>query len=255
MSRFKRNLSAVLVAIFFVANLPLALAEENDSQLISMDFEDAPIKNVLKILSQQSALNFVASDGIESKKVTVYFEDVSVQDALDSIVSANGLRYEKKNQNLYIIYPAESANTGTETKVFYLKYTRLSASPIDIGGGEPVTFKKGEPMFANVDEILQGLDRDRISYLYEMQQRIQEDHGLRKERLSQEEMLAAMAQIATSEVGDANLPFWKWGPSLRASFMHFLASMLYFSHQDKSLSGTSSESSAKNDSPTSQKPE
>ena len=126
---------------------------------------------------------------------------------------------------------------------------------IDVGSGEPVTFKKGEPMFATVDEILQGLDRDRISYLYEMQQRIQEDHGLRKERLSQEEMLAAVAQIATSEVGDANLPFLRWGPSLRASFMHFLASMLYFSHQDKSLSGTSSESSEKNDSPTSQKPE
>ena len=126
---------------------------------------------------------------------------------------------------------------------------------IDVGGGEPVTFKKGEPMFANVDEILQGLDRDRISYLYEMQQRIQEDHGLRKERLSQEEMLAAVAQIATSEVGEANLPFWKWGPSLRASFMHFLASMLYFSRQDKSLSGTSSGSSATNDSPTPQNPE
>ena len=98
---------------------------------------------------------------------------------------------------------------------------------IDVGGGDPVTFKKGEPMFANVDEILQGLDRDRISYLYEMQQRIQEDHGLRKERLSQEEMLAAVAQIATSEVGDANLPFWRWGRvCVRASCI--LASMLYF---------------------------
>lgn len=117
--------------------------------------------------------------------------------------------------------------------------------------GSTVTYKKGEPIFASVDEILQGLDRDRISYLYEMQQRIQEDHGLRAERLTQEEMLAAVAQIATSEVGASHLPFWKWGPSLRASFLHFTASMLYFSRLDRSPSGTSSESPEKPASPTS----
>lgn len=116
--------------------------------------------------------------------------------------------------------------------------------------GSAITYAKGESLFANVEELLQGLDRDRISYLYEMQQRIQEDHGMRKERLSQEEMLAAVAQIATSEVGDAALPFWRWGPSLRASFLHFTASMLYFSRLDKSPSGTSYASPAKNDSPT-----
>ena len=114
--------------------------------------------------------------------------------------------------------------------------------------GPSITYKKGEPMFASVEEILQGLDRDRISYLYEMQQRIQEDHGMRKERMSQEEMLAAVQQIAMSEVGEANLPFWRWGPNLRASFMHFLASMLFFSRQDKSPSGGPSESPEKQDS-------
>lgn len=119
---------------------------------------------------------------------------------------------------------------------------------IEVAGDEPVSFTKGEPLFANVDEILQGLDRDRISYLYEMQQRIQEDHGMRKERLSHEEMLAAVSQIATSEVGDANLPFWNWGPSLRASFMHFMASMLYYSRPDKLPSGITSEKPANSDS-------
>jgi hypothetical protein len=117
-------------------------------------------------------------------------------------------------------------------------------------GSPAITYKKGEPIFGNVDEILQGLDRDRISYLFEMQQRIQEDHGMRKERMTQEEMLVAVHQIATSEVGDADLPFWKWGPSLRANFMHFTACMLYFSRLDKSPSGTSSESSETNVSKT-----
>ncbi len=133
-----QKIAAITLVAFCLVSVapPVAVAyEEPAEQLISMDFEDAPIKNVLKILSQQSALNFVTSEGVEVKKVTVYFEDVTVQDALDSIVNANGLRYEKKNDNLYIIYPAGITDTGTETRVFTLKYTRLSSSPIDLAGG------------------------------------------------------------------------------------------------------------------------
>lgn len=100
---------------------------------------------------------------------------------------------------------------------------------------------KGQPFFGSVEEILNGLDRDRISYLYEMQQRIQEDHGCRKERLTPDEMMAAVHDIVTKEVGDPSLPFWKWGPSLRASFMHFLACQLFLSRLDKSPSGSTSE--------------
>lgn len=97
---------------------------------------------------------------------------------------------------------------------------------------------KGQPFFASAEEILQGLDRDRVSYLYEMQQRIQEDHGFRKEQLSPDEMMGAVHELVTKEVGDPTLPFWKWGPSARASFMHFLASLLFHSAPDKSVFGS-----------------
>lgn len=105
---------------------------------------------------------------------------------------------------------------------------------------------KGQPFFTDANEILQGLDRDRVSYLYEMQQRIQEDHGMRKERLTPEEMMAATHQIVTSEVGADDLPFWKWGPSARASYMHFLANAWYHSALDKSLYGSTSSSDTTN---------
>lgn len=99
---------------------------------------------------------------------------------------------------------------------------------------------KGEPFFGGVDEILKGLDRDRISYLFEQQQRAQEDAGFRKERLSPDELLKAIHDVATSEVGAETLPFWKWGPALRASFMHTTASLLYISLLSKSDSGSTS---------------
>jgi hypothetical protein len=113
---------------------------------------------------------------------------------------------------------------------------------------------KGQPFFSDANEILQGLDRDRVSYLYEKQQCIQEDHGMRKERLSADEMMAAVHELVTKEVGDSTLPFWKWGPSARASFMHFLASALYHSAPVKSHYGLTSDNVAPNASPT-QSPE
>jgi hypothetical protein len=110
--------------------------------------------------------------------------------------------------------------------------------------------EKGQPFFADANEILQGLDRDRVSYLYEMQQRIQEDHGMRKERPSVDEMMAAVHELVTKEIGDPTLFFWKWGPSARESFIRFLAKALFHSATDSSPFGSTSSSGAPNASPT-----
>jgi type IV pilus assembly protein PilQ len=101
-----------------------------------MSFDGALLKDVLLLFSQQSGLNFIASQEVESRKVTVYFENVTPRDALDSIVTANGLNYSKKSgSDIFVVYP-ESRTTTIDlvTKVIRLKYMRLSSSPLDIGG-------------------------------------------------------------------------------------------------------------------------
>lgn len=97
--------------------------------------------------------------------------------------------------------------------------------------------EKGEPFFADTTEILKELDRDRISYLFEAQQRVQEDHGCRKTKLTPDQFLAAVHECVTKGVDAEDLPFWKWQPSLLASFIHTLAVLLWNSHQDKSQFG------------------
>ncbi len=115
---------------------------EGASDTISMSFDGALLKDVLLLFSQQSGLNFIASSDVESKKVTVYFENVSPQDALDSIVAANGLEYTKKpGSDIYLV---TSAGKGTGaatlvTKVIRLKYMRLSDSPLDVGGAVTIS--------------------------------------------------------------------------------------------------------------------
>lgn len=106
-----------------------------DVQLITMSFDNAPLTEVLKIFSEQTGMNFVTSQEIESKTATVHFEDVPVQDALDSIMSANNLRYrQKEGSSVYIVYAGDFQDEDIRTKIFYLKYARLSSSPLDVGG-------------------------------------------------------------------------------------------------------------------------
>ncbi len=111
---------------------PLPIPSTN--KLISMNFDGAMLRDVLRILSQQSGLSFAASEEVETKKVTVYLENVPVKDAIESILNANGLKYEhREGSNVFVVYPAESTENGMVTKVYILKYKRLSTSPSEIG--------------------------------------------------------------------------------------------------------------------------
>ena len=118
----------------FSAEIAPAPAVSPSSRTVSMDFEDADLKLVLKVLSQQAGMNFVASEEAEAKKVTVFLSNVSVNDAIDAIIRANGLRYEmKSSSNIFMVYTSDEEGP-LQTRVFPLKYLRLSISSIDIGG-------------------------------------------------------------------------------------------------------------------------
>ncbi len=124
-----------------IQEIPLELDHARE-ETISMSFDGALLKDALLLFSQQSGLNFIASQEVENKKVTVYFEDVSPNDALNAILTANGLTFSKKpGSDIYIVYPAAKTVQTAEliTKVIPLKYMRLSTSPLDVGGQETVS--------------------------------------------------------------------------------------------------------------------
>jgi type IV pilus assembly protein PilQ len=61
-------------------------------RLISLDFKDADINNILRILAEFSGLNIVTSEDVKGK-VTVKLQNVPWQQALDSVVRAGKLAY------------------------------------------------------------------------------------------------------------------------------------------------------------------
>jgi len=102
------------------------LRAEDAEKTISMDFKDANLKDVLKVFSQQSGLNFVASDKIEDKKITLYFKDVEVQDALDRILDAHNLTYKySKDSDIFLVEPTGKEELPTVTRIYNLNYATL----------------------------------------------------------------------------------------------------------------------------------
>ncbi len=102
---------------------------ETEMPKISMDFREADLKDVLKIFSQQANLNFIASTAVENKKITLYFKDVPVDEAIEKLLAANNLTYEKEEgSDIFIVKDKGDSGIDTVTKVFYLKYARVSNS-------------------------------------------------------------------------------------------------------------------------------
>jgi type IV pilus assembly protein PilQ len=167
MGMIKRK-RALLFAVFLMFGLSFNLtrAQSTESQsvspLISMDFQDADLKDVLKVFSQQADLNFIAGERVKERKVTLYLEKVSVQDALNTIMSANNLIYEqKKDSKIFVVKEDDMPEVETITKVFPLQYARVKGCELTLeDDDEDEGFSGGE---ASVEAGIEEVIRDVLS--------------------------------------------------------------------------------------------
>lgn len=128
-----RLIIAVVFTVFVSTPFSFAAAaytkdmSPGKSNLISMDFQDANLKTVLKVFSQQSGMNFIASQNVQDRTVTVYFDNVKIGDALTYIMNANNLIYEQEpGTNIFIVKETGKPEVETITKIYELKYAQLS---------------------------------------------------------------------------------------------------------------------------------
>lgn len=88
---------------------------------ISMNYHDAEIPNVLRLLSAQNHVNIIAGSDVTGK-ITVSLQNVSLREALDTILKANGYNYIVQG-NVILVKKANQDLPGEMvTKVFRLKY-------------------------------------------------------------------------------------------------------------------------------------
>lgn len=99
--------------------------------LISMDLQDASLKDVLKMLSIQSNLNFLASEAVQDRRLTLYMEKVPLKEAMDKIFRANNLSYElNEDEKIFIVKDWGKPEVETITEVFYLRHATVSSSSL-----------------------------------------------------------------------------------------------------------------------------
>jgi len=134
----KKNFSLCLFILVFCFGLSLPKLNADSSislpdtePVISMDFKDASLKDILKVLSIQSGLNFIASEGVQERTITLYLDKVPLKQTMDKLFKANNLSYELyKDAGIFIVKDLGKLQAETVTKVFYLKHATVSSSSL-----------------------------------------------------------------------------------------------------------------------------
>ena len=118
----------IMIACLITVILSLAPAvkgqsidKDSSGAKLTMNFKDADILNVLRMLSKQNHLNLVASNDVKGK-VTVHFSEVSLDDALETILKANGYDYYIEKDIIFVKPIDSDRNTSVVTKVYDLNY-------------------------------------------------------------------------------------------------------------------------------------
>ncbi|MDP2920793.1 MAG: secretin N-terminal domain-containing protein [Candidatus Omnitrophota bacterium] len=95
---------------------------------VTMDFKDADINNVLRILSYKSGMNIVAGKDVAGL-ITIRLNDVPWEKALDVILRTYGYAYEREGNIIRVTTTANLENEELMTEVFPLNYAKAKDVP------------------------------------------------------------------------------------------------------------------------------
>lgn len=88
------------------AQFKMAQIALSETRPISLDFRDAPLRNVLDMISRNSGINFVLDKDLRNdSRVTVFMRQAQVEDVLDLIISTNQLAKKVIDDKTIVIYP------------------------------------------------------------------------------------------------------------------------------------------------------
>ncbi len=116
----------------------------SESGLVSLNFQDADIRNVLKVLAFKSGVNIVAAPEVTGV-VNIELKNVPWQKALDVILSTYGYGFDRKG-NIITVMSVENLK----------KYREDSAA---LQNQEPLIYKTFSLSFAKAEDALKVIDK------------------------------------------------------------------------------------------------
>lgn len=100
-------------------------AEVEKPGYVTMDFKEADINTVLRVLSLKSSVNIVAGPEVKGT-VTVRLENVPWQQALEVVLRTYGYVYERRDNIIRVTTPEKMSQEELITETFILEYIQLS---------------------------------------------------------------------------------------------------------------------------------
>jgi type IV pilus assembly protein PilQ len=91
--------------------------------LVSVDFKDADIRQVLRVISLKSGVDIVAGNDVEGT-VTIKLTNVPWEEALDIILRTYGFTYERKGRIVRVMTVQALEQEALDTEVFPLNYAK-----------------------------------------------------------------------------------------------------------------------------------
>ncbi|OQX79703.1 MAG: hypothetical protein B6D56_06505 [Candidatus Omnitrophica bacterium 4484_70.1] len=127
---------------------------------ISMNLDKVKLVELLKALSAQSGLNFICTEAIKERELTIYLDNVPLRDAIDIIFKANNLSYDYYPQaNLFVVKELGKPSLELKTKVYRLKYVRVKGFRLqeEIESGLEEEEEEGGTSKVQIKEAIEGV--------------------------------------------------------------------------------------------------
>lgn len=123
----------LLLTVLLMASARILWPQEEPPRMdeaISVDFKEAHLANVLRLLSDQYGVNIVAGADVRGI-VTVRLTGVTLEGALKAILSANGYGYVKE-ENIYRVAPLEQLAQEEEARKQLAQYEPLITQVVQL---------------------------------------------------------------------------------------------------------------------------
>lgn len=116
-------MKTVVLLLAFLSGWTRIAAQDSSvlDNRLTMNFKDADILSILRLLSKQNDLNLVANKDVRGK-ITVHFNDVRLEEALETILKANGYDYYIERDIIFVKPMDSERSSSMVTRVFDLQY-------------------------------------------------------------------------------------------------------------------------------------
>jgi type IV pilus assembly protein PilQ len=163
-----RPVIAAAIAVFLLAAVPTGAVAPQ--RLVSLDAVDASLPQVLRVLAEKGGFNIIIGPSVSAGTVTIQMKDVPVEQAVNLVVRAAGLAYERIGNSILVADAGSlKEETGLSSYIVDLKYAdafelkdalKGLTDNIEVDrGGNRLIVVTSPRIISEIEEIVAELDK------------------------------------------------------------------------------------------------